>query len=90
MSKGHPLPAPRTSTAATDGLDHNTVKQIQEMVRKYDMAPKIEPPYDKLPAEVQQLQLWAADQRKHWAATDNAYGPEGAERLEIRSPMSHG
>jgi pimeloyl-ACP methyl ester carboxylesterase len=48
---------------------------------KYDMTPKIEPPYDRLPADVQQLQLWAAGQPKHWAATSDEYGSEEAEQF---------
>jgi pimeloyl-ACP methyl ester carboxylesterase len=82
LSKGRSLPAPRASVTAADGLDDNAIKKIQAMVAKYDfMQPKIEPPYDKLPADVQQLQLWAVGQPKHWAATSNDYGGEEAERL---------
>jgi pimeloyl-ACP methyl ester carboxylesterase len=90
MTQGRPIPAPRASVTGADGLDDTAVKQIQEMVRKYDLAPKIEPPYDRLPADVQRLQLWAAGQPKHWAATDDAYGPEEAERLyQVDHKTSH-
>lgn len=82
LSKGRPIPAPRTNTTPADGLNEEAVKKIQEMVRKYDfMQPHIESPYDKLPAAVQRLQLWATGQPKHWAATSNDYGAEEAERL---------
>jgi pimeloyl-ACP methyl ester carboxylesterase len=82
LSKGRPITPPRTSVTATDGLDDSAIKKIQAMIAKYDfMQPKIEPPYDKLPANVQQLQLWAVGQPKHWAATSNDYGGEEAERL---------
>jgi pimeloyl-ACP methyl ester carboxylesterase len=80
-SKGRRVPAPRASFVAADALDDCAVRQIQEMVRKYDLTPKIEAPYDKLPANARRLRLWAAGQPKHWAATDNAYGSEEAERL---------
>ncbi len=80
-SKGRPIPEPRSSVTAADGLDDNAVAQIEAMVKKFDMAPKIEPPYDRLPPEVQRLQLWSASQPKHWAATDDPFGPEEAQRL---------
>jgi pimeloyl-ACP methyl ester carboxylesterase len=82
LSKGRLIPAARTNVTPADALDDDAVKKIQEMVRKYDfMQPHIEPPYDKLPADAQQLQLWAVGQPKHWAATSNDYGGEEAERL---------
>lgn len=82
LSKGRPIPAVRTNITPADALDDDAVKKIQEMVRKYEfMQPHIESPYDKLPADVQQLQLWAVGQPKHWAATSNDYGGEEAERL---------
>jgi pimeloyl-ACP methyl ester carboxylesterase len=82
LSKGRPIPAPRTNATPADGLNDEALKKIQEMVRKYDfMQPRIEPPYDKLAAAAQQLQLWAVGQPKHWAATSNDYAGEEAERL---------
>jgi pimeloyl-ACP methyl ester carboxylesterase len=82
LSKGRSIPPPRTSVTATDALDDDAIKKIQARIAEYDfMQPKIEPPYDKLPAEVQQLQLWAVGQPKHWAATSNDYAGEEAERL---------
>lgn len=82
MSKGRPIPPPRSSVTAADGLDDDAVKKIQAMVAKYDfMQPKIESPYDRLPADVQRLQLWGVGQPKHWAATSNEYTGEEAERL---------
>jgi hypothetical protein len=52
------------------------------MVQQYEfMRPHIEAPYDKLPAEVQRLQLWATAQPKHWPATSDDFGGEEAERL---------
>lgn len=81
LSKGRQLPPPRTSITPADGLDY-AIKKIQAMVAKYDfMQPKIEPPYDKLPADMQRLHLWAMGQPKHWAATSNDFGGEEAERL---------
>jgi pimeloyl-ACP methyl ester carboxylesterase len=80
-SKGRPIPEPRSSVTAADGLDAAAVAQIEAMVKKFDMAPKIEPPYDRLPPDVQRLQLWSASQPRHWAATDDPFGPEEAQRL---------
>jgi len=90
LSKGRPIPAVRTNVTSADALDADAVRKIQEMVRKYDfMQPHIEPPYDKLPADVQQLQLWAVGQPKHWAATSNDYGGEEAERMYKTDQAAH-
>jgi pimeloyl-ACP methyl ester carboxylesterase len=90
LSKGRPIPAVRTNVTSADALDGDAVKKIQEMVRKYDfMQPHIEPPYDKLPSDVQQLQLWAVGQPKHWAATSNDYGGEEAERMYKTDQAAH-
>jgi pimeloyl-ACP methyl ester carboxylesterase len=90
LSKGRPIPAVRTNVTSADALDDDAIKKIQEMVRKYDfMQPHIEPPYDKLPADVQQLQLWAVGQPKHWAATSNDYGGEEAERMYKTDQTAH-
>jgi pimeloyl-ACP methyl ester carboxylesterase len=88
MSKGRPIPEPRPSVTAADGLDAAAVQQIEAMVKKFDMTPKIEAPYDKLPEAVRHLQLWSAGQPKHWAATDDALGPEESQRLYERDHVS--
>jgi pimeloyl-ACP methyl ester carboxylesterase len=90
QSKGRAIPRPRASIAAGDGLDDAAEKQIREMILKYDLAPKIEPPYERLPADVQKLQLWAAGRLEHFAATFDDFAPEEAERLhEIDGKSPH-
>jgi pimeloyl-ACP methyl ester carboxylesterase len=90
LSKGRPIPEPRATIAAGDGLDDAAAKQIREMILKYDLAPKIEPPYERLPADAQKLQLWAAGSLEHFAATIDDYAPEEAERLhEIDRKSPH-
>jgi pimeloyl-ACP methyl ester carboxylesterase len=81
ISKGRPIPPPRSSVTEADGLDAKAVETIEESVRNAGLTPKIEEPYDRLPADVQALQLWAMGQPKHWAATSIDYAPEEAERL---------
>jgi pimeloyl-ACP methyl ester carboxylesterase len=82
LSQGRPVPAPRTSATAADGLDAEGTKKIEAMMQHDDfMRPHIEAPYDKLPADVQRLQLWATAQAKHWEATSDDFWGEEAERL---------
>ena len=82
LTQARPIPAPRTSVTAADGLDAEGIKKIQAMVQQYDfMRPHIEAPYDRLPTDVQRLQLWATAQPKHWEATSGDFGGEEAERL---------
>jgi pimeloyl-ACP methyl ester carboxylesterase len=82
LTQARPIPAPRTSVTAADGLDAEGIKKIQAMVQQYDfMRPHIEAPYDRLPTDVQRLQVWATAQPKHWEATSGDFGGEAAERL---------
>ncbi|HEV3087126.1 MAG TPA: alpha/beta hydrolase [Candidatus Elarobacter sp.] len=49
----------------------------------------IESPYDKLPADVQQLRLWAMAQPAHWTADGGDYWPEefqGFHDAKLRDP----
>jgi hypothetical protein len=39
-------------------------------------APKIEPPFNKLPADVQQLRLWALNQEKLFATSEDYWAEE--------------
>lgn len=81
FSKNRAIPEPRSHVLASDALSPAATKAIQDFVRDYDMGPKIEPPYNQLPTNVQQWRLWALGQTMHWAATQDEYFGEEAEEL---------
>jgi pimeloyl-ACP methyl ester carboxylesterase len=55
-AQGKPIPAPHESLLATDRLEDSSYFDPAN-------ARKIEPPFDRLPKEIQQLQAWAQAQR---------------------------
>jgi len=81
FSKNRVVPAPRTHIAAGDALSPEAIKAIQDFVKQYDMGPRIESPFDKLPANAQRWRLWALAQPSHWAATQDDYFGEEAQLL---------
>jgi pimeloyl-ACP methyl ester carboxylesterase len=81
FSKNRAVPAPRSQVAAGDALSPEAIKSIQDFVKQYDMAPRIEPPFDQLPANAQHWRLWALAQPSHWAATQDDYFGEEAQLL---------
>jgi pimeloyl-ACP methyl ester carboxylesterase len=82
LSQGRRVPAPRTSATVADGLDAEEIKKIEAMIQHDDfMRPHIEAPYNKLPADIQRLQLWATAQPKHWEATNGDFWGEETKRL---------
>jgi len=82
FSQGHPVPGPRSTVTPADALSPEGKHGIEDAIAKYDfMRPAIEPPYGKLPAEIQKLQLWATSQPKHWVATQDEYFGEEGETL---------
>jgi pimeloyl-ACP methyl ester carboxylesterase len=81
FSKNRTIPAPRSHIAPNDALSPEAIKGIQDFVKQYDMGPKIEPPFDKLPANAQRWRLWALGQTPHWAATQDDYFGEEAQLL---------
>lgn len=81
FSKNLVVPVPRSQIAASDALTPEAIKAIQDFVKQYDMGPKIEPPFDKLPANAQRWRLWALAQPSHWAATQDDYFGEEAQQL---------
>lgn len=76
-----PIPTPRSSVDAADGLTPEETKQIDEMISKFEIKPSIDPPYDKLPEWAKKDRVWALAQRKHFAATYDPYGAEEAEAI---------
>jgi pimeloyl-ACP methyl ester carboxylesterase len=76
LSKDRPIPRVRDSIAASDKLTEDDKTQIRTMVQKYDMKGGIDPPFDKLPPDIQNLRVWALNQLTHFAAMEDDYGPE--------------
>lgn len=81
LSKNRTIPAPRSRVTQGDRLSADAIKKIQEFVKQFDIKPRIEPPYDKLPPTQQNWRLWALSPPSHWAATQNDYLGEEAELL---------
>lgn len=88
LSKNRPVPAPRAEVVPNDRLSAEQEAGIASFVKNNDIRPEIEPPFDKLAPEVQQWRLWALGQLKHWAATDNDFGPEETQELYDRRTKS--
>jgi pimeloyl-ACP methyl ester carboxylesterase len=79
-AKNRPLPAVQTmATSPPRPPTADDIKQA-EFNRQVFGAPKIEAPFDKLPVPVQQLRLWALNNPKLSAATDD-YFPEELQAM---------
>ncbi|HEY6253947.1 MAG TPA: alpha/beta hydrolase [Candidatus Angelobacter sp.] len=70
-AKDRPVPAPRTSLAATDGMTSAELQKTEAFVKQYIGNPKIDPPYDRLPEYAQRVRLWAVQQPKNYAEDDD-------------------
>ena len=89
-SKGRPIPAVRDKVGPEDQLSPDTIEQIKASIKQMDFKPEIEPPFDKLPADVQKLRLWALGLLPHFAATyDDFAGEESADTYEWRQKNPH-
>jgi pimeloyl-ACP methyl ester carboxylesterase len=81
---GKTVPDPRT---LKDGYPQpptdEDVKQAQ-FNREVFGAPKIDPPFDKLPAEIQKIRLWALNNEKMYAKGDDFWAEELNEMYEER------
>ncbi len=71
QAKDRPIPAPRASIDESDKLTKSERAQIKEFIDRYIGAPKIEPPFDKLPKDAQRSRLWALEQLKSYASDDD-------------------
>ena len=76
LTKGRPIPLVRDHAGSEDGLSEEGIGKIKEAIVKYDMTPGIDPPFNKLPPEIQKLRLWALGKYTHFVALDNDYNPE--------------
>lgn len=71
LAQNRPIPAPRSSVTADDAMGAAEVKKAQDFIKDFIGQPKIEPPFDKLPADAQRARLWAIVQPKSMAGGDD-------------------
>jgi len=85
LSQGRAVPPVQTSMSAADKTLSAEERQQIEGFLKQIGPPRIEPPFDRLPPEIQQVRLWALAQPQHYAADDDPYwGEEFAEIYSAR------
>lgn len=76
LSSGKPVPAVKEKTSETDRiLSADEAKQVQE-IQKFVSTPKVEPPFNKLPLNIQKIRLWALSQPNHYVADSNPFMAE--------------
>lgn len=80
LSEGRIIPPVQTSISAADKtLSADELQKIQEFLKQIG-PPRINPPFNHLPPQIQQVRLWALAQPQHYAADDDPYwGEEFAE-----------
>lgn len=83
LSKGRPIPEPRSEMKESERTIAPDVLQQIEKQSKLFGPPAIDPPYDKLPPNVQQIRLWALAQPAHLLADNNPF--EGEEMAAMDS-----
>jgi len=89
QAKNRHVPLPRETVNAQDGLQPEEIKQIDAFIAQFLGKPQIDPPFDRLPADVQRMRLWAVSQRKHYAAADDFLAEECAKLYEEDSRLEH-
>lgn len=90
LSKGRPIPPVRDIIAESDKLTESDIEQIKKIVQQYEIKPEIDPPFDKLPTDIQKLRLWALSQNSHFEAMNDDFGPEeSALMYERRHSAEH-
>jgi pimeloyl-ACP methyl ester carboxylesterase len=76
MSQGRAIPPIQTSIAPADKALSAEERQRIEEALKQDGSPKIEPPYNRLTPEIQQVWLWAMAQPERYEAGKEPYAEE--------------
>lgn len=90
LSKGRLIPPVRDSASSSDMLSESDLSKIRSMIQQFDIKPEIDPPFEKLPPEIQTMRLWALAQDKHFVAMDDDFAPEeGARMYELRHKSVH-
>jgi pimeloyl-ACP methyl ester carboxylesterase len=90
LSEGRTLPEIHTKISDADKILSAEEKQQVESFLKQIGAPKIRPPYDRLPPEVQKIRLWALSQPNHYMAdSDPFWGEEFAAFYAARKTQRY-
>jgi len=71
LSGQRPIPLPRDSVRPSDRLSAAEEAQARDFMTKVMGAPKIEPPFDRLPPDAQRVRLWALGRPGHYAGGDD-------------------
>lgn len=92
LSQGRPIPESRSQmTEAERTIPPDVMKQIEKSMQLIGR-PSIDPPYDKLPPNIQRIRLWALAQPQHLLADNNPFEGEelaamDAERRKRQYPL---
>jgi pimeloyl-ACP methyl ester carboxylesterase len=92
LSKGRPIPAVRTEMSVSERTIAPDVLKKLEQAQQLIGRPANDPPYDRLPPNIQKIRLWALGQPKHWLADYNPFEGEemaamSAERRKRDYPL---
>jgi len=80
LSQNRTIPPIRTSISDADKTLSSEERQQIDGFLKQIGPPKIEPPFNQLPPDIQELRLWALAKQQHYAADNDPYmGEEFAE-----------
>ena len=79
-ANARPVPRPRDRSAPGDRLSPDELRQISDFMAQTIGKPRIDPPFDRLPAAARQMRLWALAQKGHYAGGDD-YLAEIAARV---------
>src|SRR6266850_1778083 len=81
LSKGRPVPEARSEMSDADRvIAPEVMKQLEQSLEAMGK-PTIDPPYNKLPVNIQQIRLWALAEPKHLLADYNPFEGEEAEAM---------
>ncbi|MGH7494648.1 MAG: alpha/beta fold hydrolase [bacterium] len=85
LSQSRAIPPIQTTISVADKtLSAEEKQQIEDFLKQIG-PPKIEPPFNRLPVDVQQVRLWALAQPQHYAAdNDPCWAEEFAEIYAAR------
>ena len=94
LSKGRPIPEAHSQISESERTIAPDVLEKLEQALQSMGKPANDPPYDKLPANIQQVRLWALSQPKHLLADNNPFEGEEmaamyADRLKCQSPFGN-
>jgi pimeloyl-ACP methyl ester carboxylesterase len=92
MSRGLTVPPPQTMLSSPPKPPTDQQRKEFEEIQKMFGPPKIEAPFDRLPQDAQELQLWARSHQKLSGPSEGYMGEEFSAMYEVRrrNPQPHG